>query len=509
MKRAVVIATGHSAEDAGDWSPPEVSLFDRPFIQHVVEHLCAQGIRNMDIVLCEHAERLEAFLGDGRRWGCEFRFHLSRDPARPYARLRALKFEDPRKPILLVSGHRIPNLSIADLVASSGVVVPVSCHEKEEAFGPGAGAWIGWAKVPAGILSTIDEAWTEGELGVDLYRRMAAEGGREVMVDVCLSTDSPRVYLRSVRHFLAKRFTSLLLSAHEVEDGIWLDRNVMLHPTAAVQGPVYIGSDVRIGAGASLGPFAVVGPRCVIEKRSSVRDAAVLPGSYVGEGLEVESAIVDRNLLIDTQSGVAVSVADFLLGSMGGREISRFLTAVVSRVFGLVLFVTTLPVLAVAWLLLTLLRRAPALYTRDAVRLPTVPDSFQWRTFTQYSFLPFEAVYPGSIPRVGFAGRVVRAVLVLLPGLLNVVRGDMRFAGQPPRTRSEVEALPTDWRSMYLKGKVGLVTEAEVLFDREPLADEQYYAEAGYAVLSGFRHDLTLVLRKLMTVVTGRPAPLR
>jgi hypothetical protein len=62
---------------------------------------------------------------------------------------------------------------------------------------------------------------------------------------------------------------------------------------------------------------------------------------------------------------------------------------------------------------------------------------------------------------------------------------------------------------MYLKGKVGLVTEAEVLFDREPLADEQYYAEAGYAVLSGFRHDLTLVLRKLMTVVTGRPAPLR
>jgi NDP-sugar pyrophosphorylase family protein len=105
--RTIVIATGHSPDmtPASERHPsPLLPLVDRPFIQHVVEFLVDQGVAEFDFVLSHLPERIEEFLGDGTRWGSRFRFHLARDPSRPYAALRSLNLESDDEPIELPGG---------------------------------------------------------------------------------------------------------------------------------------------------------------------------------------------------------------------------------------------------------------------------------------------------------------------------------------------------------------------------------------------------------------------
>ena len=70
--KAVLIATGELTETrfAGDpYLTCLLPLMDRPFIQHVVECLVTQGLKDFTVILCQSPEKVEGLLGDGTRWG--------------------------------------------------------------------------------------------------------------------------------------------------------------------------------------------------------------------------------------------------------------------------------------------------------------------------------------------------------------------------------------------------------------------------------------------------------
>src|SRR5207237_5558737 len=88
---------------------------------------------------------------------------------------------------------------------------------------------------------------------------------------------------------IEKRFSGLMLNAREVDPGVWLSRNVSLHPTARVTPPVYVGENCRISEAVQLGPRAVLGDDCVLDDHSTVSESLVLTGSYVGQSLELQN----------------------------------------------------------------------------------------------------------------------------------------------------------------------------------------------------------------------------
>ena len=97
-----------------------------------------------------------------------------------------------------------------------------------------------------------------------------------------------------------------------------------------------------------------------------------------------------------------------------------------------------------------------------------------------------------------------------LPGLLNAVRGHLRLVGVSTRTPDEIRSLPPDWRTLYLKAKAGLVTEALIVFGLSPDEDEIYSAEAFYSVSAGPLHDFKLLTRyfaRLLRLAKGERAP--
>lgn len=493
--RAIVIATGYQPDSTifSDCLPNLLlPLVDRPFIQHVVEYLIDQGATDFDFILHQAPEQIETLLGDGTRWGSNFNFHLIKDASNPYRLLRTICGNE-TEPLLLVHADRLPAVSLEQTQPASKPIA--FCYDSSE----GVQKWTGWAQIAPLELQRLAlncANCTESLLGLSLMLFARTEG-QLVKLPPPLSVERPELLLEAQRRVLNKEFSGLMMHGREVDPGVWLGRNVSLHPTARIVPPAFVGPNCRIGNGVQIGPNAAIGSDCILDKRCTLENTLVMAGSYVGEALELSDAIVDRNRLLNTRVGVAVSVADnFILGSLADKHLGRFAVRTVSRVAALALLLVTWPILLITALVLKLTRSGPVLNKATVVQMPSTTSEYERRTFALWSFrsLSDQATQPRAVGLRDF-------FLTFLPGLVNVALGDLRFVGVASRTEQQIRELDHDWRALYLRSKAGLITESYVHQGANPSTDELYAAEAFYAASSGLRHDLLLVLKYFVRVI--------
>ncbi len=510
--QAVIVLAGENPEmhPLNERTPaPMLHVLDRPFIQHVVESLVAQGVLNLDLILCHQPEKIEGLFEDGTRWGCSIRYHLARDPERPYRHIRALRFDTGQDYILLAHGDRFLHVNVADSRPTEPDAESVLFCTEPDGDGDrtGGSVWTGWAWMSAAGLRDLPAEADEAELRTFLMSGTSLRVKR-INVEAPLGIRTFEEMLTTNWKILEMKGAGLLLSGRETDPGVWISRNVSLHPMAHLVPPVYIGENCRIGLGVKLGPGVVLGRDSALDKRCTVENSVIMPGSYVGEALELADVIVDRNRLVNVRVGAAVTVADdFILGSLKERRIQNWLLAVSSRSMGALLLLICFPALLLTALLLKLRGRNPVLFREEAVCLPAPEDASLWKSFQRYRFNdgsggPGEG---GSTNKAGEEGRegVGDLFLRFLPALLNIVQGEMRFVGVRPRTREETASLPPDWRTLYLTSKPGVVTEAYAVYGSDPSPDERYSAEAFYSASSGFTHDVRLLLRYLRRTLGG------
>jgi len=157
---------------------------------------------------------------------------------------------------------------------------------------------------------------------------------------------------------------------------------------------------------------------------------------------------------------------------------------VAGRIVAALLLLVFSPLLLLIVAAVAIFRRGPLFSYRPSVRLPAAGDPDRWETFS----LP--ALTSGVA-----ASAAAHFALCFLPGLPSVVMGRLALVGVPARTREEVEALPADWRAMYLRSRVGLVQEAFVQHGSGATADDRYAAEIFYSVSAGVRLDASILLR--------------
>ncbi len=141
--RATVIATGRAPELESMNEPRLASLLPlacRPSIQHAVEYLVDQGVAEFDFVLSHLPEKFEELLGDGSRWGSQFRYHFARDAAHPYRLLKSLKTQ---------GSHVLLDVRLdqTEPACESGPAIYVTPDQSGSESG-----WIGWGWLPASLI---------------------------------------------------------------------------------------------------------------------------------------------------------------------------------------------------------------------------------------------------------------------------------------------------------------------------------------------------------------------
>jgi lipopolysaccharide/colanic/teichoic acid biosynthesis glycosyltransferase len=468
---AVLIAAGQNAAFHGlDESVPIplLPLVDRPFLQHVVEYLVRQGVLRFDIVLCHLPEKIEASLGDGARWGCTFSYHLAPSEADAFRLARTI-IAGSSEPMVLGFGDSLPAFELSGVAPGS-----LLCRNN---------VWTGWGVFAGGSVPA--------ELELNSPVDQLPSPLTAYPVDLCLSLHDGGGLLDAQRAVMDGSFSGILTAGRQSEPGIWISRNVVLHPSVVVQPPVYIGENCRIGRGTRLGPSAVIGANCIVDTHSLVVNSLVSPGTYVGEGLELDSVIVNRNRLVNIPLGTSFLASDtFLLGNLTVKSSGRGLQRLRDRMLALILLVFLWPLLLISWIWAAV--KGQRFESRKVVCIPSEDDPAIWQT--------------GNLLRISSQGKQGRGGAFLrefLPGLISVLQGSVFLVGVKPRSPEEVAALPSDWRSLYLKTKAGLITEAGVMFGAGANDDELYMGEAFYSASESAGYDLKLAALWFWQLIGG------
>jgi NDP-sugar pyrophosphorylase family protein len=473
-------------------------LGDRPMLQHIVESLVAQGINSIELIVGHAPEHVESLLGNGDRWGCRFRYHLEGQPDRPYRSLRIIA-ETRTEPWVLVHAGQYPCIELPTTPLNEPVLyygspiaptpeLPLSSTNGSHGPDHLTGDWRGTAVFPPGAVSEAFANQTSDELYGYLGHLATSSGVSVVHASQWLDVSSPEALLESQTRLLDGRLNGLLISGTERQPGVWISRNVVIHPSVELIPPLYIGPNSRLNRGVKLGPNAVIGGECIVDTNTTIEHSLVTAGSYIGEGLELNRTIVDRNLLINVRLGTSVDVLEsFLLGGLKQRRPQNWLGRLLQALVALVLIVLFSP-LSLLSALYYFVFRGLSFTSVPKVQIPAYTSEFAARTY------PLQCLGSDAWSSHHPAGWEA-FFRQFLPGLVSVLSGNIGFVGLPPRSIHEIQALPQDWQTMYLDNKAGLITEASIASGDPEDLTQLYVADAYYAVSRGFLYDLKLAAR--------------
>ena len=417
----------------GDLSP----LVDRPFLHHVVECAVGHGVRRIDFVLSEESEPVRAVLGDGTRWGAKFRYYPAGNKS-AYDTLRRIPLGSSEEAVLIAHSDRLPLIQL-----NAAPSLPTLFCWKGAKL-----SWTGWALTRAADLPRVPEGIDERELFAFLLDEcngtICEDGPRP------LTAGSYEDLLDANRRVLMREFPGLLVGGKEVQPGVWVARNVTIHPTARLAAPAFLGENSRVGAMVQVGPAASIGKDCLIERETFVSDSVVCGGSYVGRQLALRGVVVDRSRLISTRWDAEIEgVDDLLLGSVFGTPWRTRARRACGRAIAAVALVLASPCLLALWVG-SALRAFPTLRRQSMVRTPTVSEPYRWKTFPLWSFgarqIPF-----------GDTGWARHFFFCFLPALPSIAAGHLGLVGARPRTKEDVEQSPASKRTAYLRSRVGVL----------------------------------------------------
>jgi acetyltransferase-like isoleucine patch superfamily enzyme len=406
-------------------------------LQHVVETVVGRGVREIDFVVPEATWQGRKTLGDGTRWGARFRYY-SAEGKPIYDAFALIPSRNPHELLLLAHSDCLPLIQ-----SNTNTCAPTLFCLME-----GTPSWTGWGLIRgADILRFPQGMEQKSDLFTFLLEECAAaicHGPRP------LSARSYEDLIEANRRVLAREFPELLMGGTEVQPGVWVARNVSIHPTAKLSAPAFLGENSRVAAGVQVGPAASIGRDCMIERETLVSDSVVYSGSYVGQKLALRGVVVDRSRLVNTRWDAEIEgVDDLLLGSVFGTPLHTHIRRGCLRVAAAVAMVVTFPCLLLLYAG-SALRLIPALQRQAMVRTPTVSAPYRWETFSLWSF------GTAQVP-AGRMGWVRHFLFCFLPALPSIVAGHLGLAGMRPQTRDEVEAAGPAERTIYLRKRLGIL----------------------------------------------------
>lgn len=479
--RTILLATGYREELAPliSFRPsPLFRVLDRPIIEPVIEFLITHDIHQYDIFLSHLPAMIEAHLHEGHRWGAQFTYHLIKDANSTFYSLKHILEQCEDTPVFLTQADALPLFSFEELLETyRRALMPTLLFYPSK-------TWSGWGIFPASFFHKIPKETTLD----NLFSYLTPTQYKIVKALPFLSVYNFIDWQKSNQKLISKKSQSMHYpffypsTANLIEPGVWVSRAATLHSTVKIRPPVFIGEYCQIKAHAQIGPNVIIENNSVVDSKSLVEDSLICQQSYVGEGLEIRSCIIDRRELINLQHNTKISIEnDFILGELKPPSFRDYLLKSLGKYLAFFLIVLLSPL----FLFLYLTRYV---YKYPVILLPASLDPLHWKTVTLFYFAKTVQNDPPIKPK---------GYLAALPLLFNILRGELHFTGVPPRTRAEVESLSSDWRRFYLNSKMGLITLAMVEQTTNPSQENLYTAEAYYVANTGLWYDIKLCIRWL------------
>ena len=429
--RAIILADRSGAELAPldrIACPALLEVAGKAVIEYTLEDLVEAGLRDA-VVVTSSIEAMRRQLGNGERWGIQLRYLLVKadtDPADSLARVAG------SMPMLVVRGDMLRGRFVRRFLDGSAQRAGVVTAAVSE--GRSVGAWCG-------------ERHRLLELSSDAGAAEAVDVGAVGSHALDSLVDFHAASLAAARGELS----GVGFPGREVCPGIYAGRLAKVEAAGVTEGALYAAEEARIGRGTGIRGTVVVGRGALVDRNATLEDSVIMPGSYVGSGVELKNAIVAGARLIRVDLGTTAEVTDdFLLASLDKPAWRPAMVSRVDRLAGLLLLLVSVPLwpLALIASLFESPRRPVACRRRlsNRSRSERPVDFIEWRWQTR-------------VP-----------LLAHLPAVLAVVAGHLRLVGVRPPGPGQSDS-PRDSNPAGLVGPALVDLEADAGEEERRLAE--------------------------------------
>ncbi|MCB9420708.1 MAG: sugar transferase [Ardenticatenaceae bacterium] len=525
--QVILIATGETVKLrplTETITSPMIPVANRPIMVYTIEMLARQDYKQILSTLYHLGGSIEAYFGNGERWGVNIEYVLQKDA---WGTAGTLKWAENsiNETFLVLPGDVLIDLDIKALLArhrarQSMATVVVQrqgmgdrvcldaadrvIHEAASTGNEQSWCNTGVYLFEPEILNKIP-ARTSFDLSQDLIPGLLAEGlpvhaykADGYWNEMATFTDYHAAQCAYLHEDNGSRAyfddVARVLETRQIADGIWVGRNHVIHPSVRLAPPVYIGDNCQIGRNVEIGPDVVIGKNVVIDDEATIFQSTILDQSYVGQLVNIENRVVYKNLMIDTHTAERTEVVDeFLLGEAHPALIDTSLKRIFDVGTSLFLLLLALPFMLLIGLV-TLLTTGrlfeSVVYVGTLSKMSGYGRSPRLESFTLQRFCTRRS---GKL--TAFGRWLEKWDMHRLPELGNVLSGKLSLVGVKPLLPEEVQEIREDWQMQRYEYQSGFTGLWYVQNGCNSQLDETLITDTYYVATRTWREDLK-ILRK-------------
>ncbi len=458
---------------------PLLPLGNRPIMEHAIEMLARQSVKQIIVSLNHFAGNIESYFGSGQRWGVTLQYTLQRDDWGTAGAL-AWAQNSLQETFLVLPADRLIDFDIHAALQQhesshsllTAITSPkgypgsqtVTFHEDEATTHTLTGAYL----CDPEILRLIP-ARTPYDLATQLIPRLIEKRSLVSVYEICEywnPLDSSSAYQEGQSAILHSQFASneasqqvgalkhYRLEGRQIQPGIWVGKNVNLHPSIRLTAPVHIGDNAQIGAHTEIGPETVIGEDVIVDEGATIQKSTILNHTYIGKMVNIQNRIVYQNTMIDVATGTHTQVVDpFLLNALEHPLKEDWFGSAAEKNFSLLVILLSLPItfpLAALLLITTgkVFEKQPFVSREQTSRKNKRKESYLLR----FAYFRRDGKTPNPLSRW-----LKRNGFLHLPAILNVLQGKLKLIGAHPLPPEQTIGMEESWQQQLFEIPAGFL----------------------------------------------------
>jgi mannose-1-phosphate guanylyltransferase len=311
---------------------PMVPIVNRPFLEHVVEHLKRHHIDQIILAICYLPDRIQSHFGDGSSFGVKLSYAVEQTPLGTGGAVKnSERFLNDT--FLVFNGDIFSDLDLTETVKfhrahKAKATIALTPVDDPTAYGVveldsrnrvkgfiekpsrdkvtsnliNAGIYVMEPEIleliPAGVHSMLERG-----LFPDLVKRGIPFYGYRSHA-YWLDTGKPDDYLKLNHDLLMGKAVSRL-PGKAIADGVWLEEGCEIHTSVKLVGPIVMGRDCIIKQYAEISGPTVLGSGCIAEQGCILGEAILWQNVKLGKNVIVRNSVVGNNSAIGDNTQVA------------------------------------------------------------------------------------------------------------------------------------------------------------------------------------------------------------
>lgn len=486
--KAIITSTGilKDLKPLSDWMPEfMIPVVNKPIVEHIIELLVRYNIKDIVMNLSHMPYETEKYFGNGEKWGAKIYYSLEKEHGDFGISLAKLKYRE-EGPFICFSQNVLTNLNITKLIQNHenyGNGMTMSAQNKGD-------------KTPSTFLPFVItlkalESISNGDQihNIGQLKKLLQKGdysiGNYFSSFRWKEVNTINDFYEVNRHILKGDLKEIIIPGQEKKKGIWVGRHTSIHPDAKLEPPLLIGNNCNIRKGAFLGKETVLGSNVFVDRDVSIERSIIMDDSFIGSNTEINDLVIKKNIVVNVARMVTTYVKDdFILGDLNKQIIRRKGERFFNLAVALVLIILSSPFSLTLYLF--------------HLAFPSKNYFFSEIRFGEYEIGDMKGNFKPKVFKL-YGFRSKNLFLKKLPGLINVIIGDLNLVGNLPLTKLQVNSLKNEWETLRFNVPAGLFHLWEIDPREDITWQEKIIIENFYAIKRSFWGDLKILFKSLLS----------